>query len=355
MTTRPYLTWILLVLLILLPGCALPESSDPTEPPAQPTSLPAAETDPTPAEPAQAATAPAIPTPLPLAPSSTEIPSAPLSASPSASPEAVPTAAPPSGAAALVGGQPISLAEYEAQVAVAQGYYLQQPGVDANSEAGKVALAQLRRQVLDWMIDQVLIEQAAIREGITVPDDQVEAEIQKMRGEDEARFNQWLVANGLTMESFKRRLRIEMMGAILSERVAGNIPTSVEQVHVRHILLSTEEECNDVLAQLKAGSDFATLAKSSSLDQTSAPQGGDLGFFPRGLMAPEFEEAAFSLAPGEISGMIKTQFGYHILQVIETDPDREVPAEILPALRQQAFQRWLESERANATIELLVE
>ena len=347
MTTRPYLTWILLALLILLSGCTLPEASSPTEPPAQPTALPAAEADPTPAAPAQAATAPAIPTPLPLAQSPTETPSAPA--------EAVPTAAPSPGTAALVGGQPISLAEYEAQVAVAQGYYLQQPGVDAESEAGKVALAQLRRQVLDWMIDQVLIEQAAIREGIMVPDDQVEAEIQKMQGEDETRFNQWLVANGLTMESFKKRLRIEMMGAILSERVAGNIPTSVEQVHVRHILLSTEEECNDVLAQLEAGSDFATLAKSASLDQTSAPQGGDLGFFPRGLMAPEFEEAAFSLAPGEVSGLIKTQFGYHILQVIENDPNREVPAEILPALRQQAFQRWLESERANATIELLVE
>jgi len=342
MTIRRRLPWISLILLLLLPGCAIPESSNPPEPPAQPTALPATEVAPT-----LAATTQVIPTPLPLAPSPTE--------TPSTSHETVPTSAPPPGSAALVNGQPISLAEYEAQVEVAQGYYLQQPGVDANSEAGKVALAQLSRQVLDWMIDQVLIEQAATREGIMVPDDQVEAEIRQMRGEDETRFNQWLVANGLTMESFKKRLRVEMMGTTLSERVAGNIPTSVVQVHVRHILLSTEEECDDVLAQLEAGSDFATLAKSSSLDQTSAPQGGDLGFFPRGLMAPEFEEAAFSLAPGETSSAIKTQFGYHVLQVIEKDPNREVPPEILPALRQQAFQRWLESERANATIELLVE
>ena len=347
MTTRQYLTWILLVLLILLPGCAITESSSPTKPASQPTSLPVAEANLTPVVPAQTAPAQAIPTPLPLVTSSTD--------PPPPSPEAVPTAAPPSGVAALVGGQPISLADYEAQIAVAQGYYLQQPGVDAESEAGKVALAQLRRQVLDWLIDQVLIEQAATREGIVVPDDQVEGEIQKMQGEDEARFGQWLVANGLTMESFRTRLRIEMMGATLSERVAGNIPTSVEQAHVRHILLSTEEECIDILAQLNAGSDFATLAKSSSLDQTSAPQGGDLGFVPRGLMAPEFEEAAFTLSPGEISGVIKTQFGYHILQMIESDPSREVPAEILPALRQLAFQRWLESERANSPIELLVE
>jgi len=129
----------------------------------------------------------------------------------------------------------------------------------------------------------------------------------------------------------------------------------VEQVHARHILLSTEDEANQVLAKLKAGADFTTLAKTYSLDQTTAQKGGDLGFFPRGLMAPEFEQAAFSLAPGEISGVIKTQFGYHILQVIEKDPDREVPPEILPALRQQAFQRWLDSERANATIKVLVE
>lgn len=255
----------------------------------------------------------------------------------------------------MVNGQPIPLTEYESQAAVAQGYYLQQPGIDAESEAGKVALAQLRHQVLDWMIDQVLIEQAATRQGIAIPYDQVEAEIEEMRGEDEARFNQWLGANGLTLEEFRRRLRAEMMGAALSERVAGSIPTSVEQVRVRHILLSTEDEVNNVLAQIQAGTDFATLAKTTSLDQSNAQQGGDLGFFPRGLMAPEFEEAAFSLAPGETSGVVKTQFGYHIIQVIEKDPNREVPPEILPALRQQAFQRWLESERANATIELMVE
>ena len=330
MTVRPRLAWVLLASLILLPSCAGPESPNATEPPTRPTSLPPTEAPPTPMGIAQE-----LPTPLPLAASPTNVPA--------------------TGTAAVVNGQPITLMEYETQAEVAQRYYLQQPGVDPETEAGKVALAQLRHQVLDWLIDQVLIEQAALREGIVVSDDQVEAEIEKMRGEDEARFSQWLVANGLTIESFKRRLRVEMMGAVLSERVAGNIPTSVEQVRARHILLSTEEEANKVLAQLKAGSDFATLAKTSSLDQTTAQQGGDLGFFPRGLMAPEFEEAAFSLEPGETSGVIRTQFGYHLLQVIQKEPHREVPPEILPALRQQAFQRWLESERAGATIELIVE
>jgi foldase protein PrsA len=259
------------------------------------------------------------------------------------------------GVAAVVNGQPIPLAEYETQAGVAESYYSQQPDIDPESQAGKEELAQLRLQVLDWMIDQVLIEQAAIREGIQVPDTQVDAEVAKMRAEDATRFDQWLEANGLTLESFKRRLRVEMMGAALSERVTRTIPTRVEQVRVRHILLSTEQEAKRVLDQLESGVDFATLARTYSLDGSNADQGGDLGFFPRGLMAPEFEEAAFSLAPGEVSGVIKTQFGYHVIEVLEYDPDRDVPAEILPALRQQAFQRWLESERALATIEIFLE
>ena len=333
MDARRRLTWILIACLILIPGCT--ESSVPTavgtaEPP---TSLPPTEAAPVPSKAAQS-----LPTPLPLA----------------ESPSETATPVPVVGAAAVVNGQPVPLAEFEAQAAVALDYYLQQPDVDPESESGQIALAQLRRQVLDWMIDQVLIEQAATRQGITV-DTEVDAEIQKMRAEDEARFDQWLVANGMTMESFRRRLRAEMMGAALSEQVASNIPTSVEQVRARHILLSTEDEANQILAQLQGGSDFAELARTRSLDGSNAEQGGDLGFFPRGLMAPEFEDAAFSLGVGETSGIIKTGFGYHIIQVIEKDPDREVPEAVLPALRQLAFQRWLESERASSDIEIMVE
>ena len=87
-----------------------------------------------------------------------------------------------------------------------------------------------------------------------------------------------------------------------------------EQVKARHILLKTEKEAEKVLAQLKKGADFATLAKKYSIGP-SGKNGGDLGYFSRGQMVPAFEKAAFALKKGEISNIVKTQFGYHIIQV----------------------------------------
>ncbi|MBA7689143.1 Foldase protein PrsA [subsurface metagenome] len=90
-----------------------------------------------------------------------------------------------------------------------------------------------------------------------------------------------------------------------------------EQVHARHILVETEEEANNLLLQLKEGlTDFAELAKEKSIGP-SAPSGGDLGFFARGQMVKEFEDAAFSLEPGKISEVVQTQFGYHIIKCEE--------------------------------------
>jgi peptidyl-prolyl cis-trans isomerase D len=104
--------------------------------------------------------------------------------------------------------------------------------------------------------------------------------------------------------------------------------TTPEQVRASHILLKTEGK-NDadvkakaeaVLKEAKAGGDFAALAKKYSEDESNAQQGGDLDYFSRGRMVPEFENAAFNLKPGEISGLVKTQFGYHIIKVIDRKP-----------------------------------
>jgi peptidyl-prolyl cis-trans isomerase C len=89
------------------------------------------------------------------------------------------------------------------------------------------------------------------------------------------------------------------------------------QIRASHILLKTEEEANAVRKQLNKGGDFAKIAKEKSLDSGSAKNGGDLGFFSRGQMVPEFERAAFSLNVGEVSNPVKTQFGYHIIKVTD--------------------------------------
>jgi peptidyl-prolyl cis-trans isomerase C len=91
--------------------------------------------------------------------------------------------------------------------------------------------------------------------------------------------------------------------------------SALEQRRASHILLRSEPEAQDVLKRLKAGEDFAQLAKDKSDDKATAVNGGELGWFSKGQMVPEFEQAAFGLAKGQLSGIVKTQFGYHIVQL----------------------------------------
>ena len=99
-----------------------------------------------------------------------------------------------------------------------------------------------------------------------------------------------------------------------------------ERVRVRHILFADKNaqgraQAEKTLADLKAGADFETLAKERTGDPGSKPKGGDVGLFERGRMAPEFEEAAFAMkTPGELSGIVETQFGYHLLKFEERRP-----------------------------------
>ena len=267
-------------------------------------------------------------------------------------PQSTPTVAVP--AAAIVNGQPVPLAEYEAQVTLAMAYLNQQQSFDPDTEEGKAATVQLHRQILSWMVDQALIEQAAAREGISISEDKVEQEMARLIGDDAAKFADWLEANGLTHDSFRAQLQRELLGAALQESVVGSLPPVIEQVHARHILVMSEAEAMEVLVRLRSGESFAVLAQQYSQDMASREIGGDLGFFPRGVMLPEIDATAFALDPGQTSGILKTDFGYHVVQVVEKDPAREVPDEMLATWRKNGFLRWLEAERGIATIEYLV-
>ena len=266
-----------------------------------------------------------------------------------AAPTAVPTV--PPNAAAVVNGQVIPLQEYENQINQAMSYLKQQQSFDASTPEGQAAIAQLRRQVLGWMIDQALIEQAASKAGVTVTDDKVDAEIARLIGNDAAKFDEWLKANGLTRDTFRVQLQRELLSAALQEHVVGSMPTTVEQAHVRHILLASEADAMDVLLKLRSGGDFAALAKQYSQDKATSETGGDLGFFPRGVMPIEIEAVAFALNPGQTSGIVKTDFGHHIIQVVERDPARPVLDEMMATWRQQSFLRWLEAQKSVAKIQ----
>jgi parvulin-like peptidyl-prolyl isomerase len=118
-----------------------------------------------------------------------------------------------------------------------------------------------------------------------------------------------------------------------------------------------------ILGEARGGADFAELARAHSQDAETAPRGGDTGFFRRGQMVPAFEEVAFALAPGEVSDMVETPFGVHILRLEERRPERLLPLdEIREKLRdhvrrermEDAVRREIERLRATAEISILV-
>ena len=150
---------------------------------------------------------------------------------------------------------------------------------------------------------------------------------------------------------YREMVKADLLREKTGELVAEQVPTSELQIRARHILVETTEEAEAVLERLEEGEDFAVIAEELSQDPGSAEEGGDLGWFPRGQMVPEFEEVAFSLSPGEISDVVETSFGSHIIMVEEIDEDRELDPVILERKRSDYFQAWLVDLEGRATIE----
>ena len=259
--------------------------------------------------------------------------------------------------AAIAGGQPIYLADYEREL----GRYeasLAARGIDPSSPEGQENLAQARTWVLNVMIEQALTEQAAAAAGVAVSDADVDAYMQVMIEENggEEAFRAKLAEWGETYEDAWHEVRAQLIGMAMTQRIVEGVPTNAEHVHARHVLVDTPEEAERMLAQLQAGADFATLAKTYSQDTSTRESGGDLGFFPQGiLVAPEVEQAAFALQPGQFSGVVSSALGYHIVQVVERDPARPVSSENMRLLQDRAVQQWIEGLWAQADVQRFVE
>jgi peptidyl-prolyl cis-trans isomerase C len=260
------------------------------------------------------------------------------------------------GVAAIVDGQPIYLVDYQKQVAQWQlAFVTQNP--DLSDEEKQEMLDEGRSQVLDVLIEQALIEQAAAREGVTLSDTEVESAIARDIQDNggQTQFDSWLQQNNWTFDEYKAMQRSMMISSQMFERVTQNVPTQAEQVHARHILVATEDEARALLSQLQGGADFAELARQNSLDPSTKESGGDLGFFPRDtLVVPEVEEIAFALPVGQISDVIKSPLGYHILEVLERVQDKALTEESWQALKEATFRRWVKELWEAADIKILL-
>jgi len=233
---------------------------------------------------------------------------------------------------------------------------------------------------LNTLIANKIIELEAKKQNIKVTDDDIEAEIDKFAEQYGGRetFEQFLEFYGTPIDELKENIRINLtLEKLLEPSIEikeDEIKTyfeenkesfgEKEQVKASHILVDSEEKANEVKAKLQAGEDFAALAKEYSTDTSNNENGGDLGYFARGKMVKEFEEAAFSMDIGQISDPVKTEFGYHIIKVEDKKPAKEATYEeskdeIKDILFQEklpsAYQTWMQEKMNDYNIEILLE
>jgi parvulin-like peptidyl-prolyl isomerase len=133
-------------------------------------------------------------------------------------------------------------------------------------------------------------------------------------------------------------------------KLAEQIPADQPQVRAAHILVSDEETAKQIKAELDNGADFATLARDRSTDTSNKDKGGDLDWFPHGIMDPAFDAAAFAQPVGVVGDPVQSQFGWHLIKVLEKSESRPVAPNLLDQLRQSAYDKWLKEQRAASTV-----
>ena len=271
-------------------------------------------------------------------------------------------------------------------------------GRNLEGQAGRPIPADQRdriyRGVLDQLVGYKLLLQEAKARKVVVADADVDARIAEVKKQfpSEDLFMQTLIDRKMTLEQIKADARRDLsiarlIEAEISQRVAlkpgqaedfyKNNPdrfTEPERVRASHILIAAENadaaakaqaktKAGQILKDLKAGKDFAALARQHSQDPGSAVNGGDLGFFAQGQMVGPFNDVAFSLKPGATSDLVETQFGYHIIRVAEKQPGRTVPLEeVRPRLdeylkhqnRESETESFVKALRAKSKVEILV-
>ena len=208
-----------------------------------------------------------------------------------------------------------------------------------------------KSMVLDQMISEKLLIQEAKNMGLEEDNDVLE-QIKKMAEQ--------ILVQVLIEREILDKIKVNDEEVLEYYEQNKDSFTEKEQVYLYNILLETEEEAQDVLEQLKAGGDFSEIAIEKSAGP-SATQGGDLGYLSRGTIIPEIEEVVFALELEELSEVIKTDFGFHILKITEKKPEtvktlEEVKEDIiqtlLPDKQKEAFENLLEELKGKSEIEI---
>ena len=255
----------------------------------------------------------------------------------------IPATATPVPMAAIVNGEGITLAEYQAEVSRFEA---------TSNITGTILASDTNVIVLNDMIDQTLLAQAAMEKGYLVDDTLIQSRIEALEtqlGGAQA-LDAWQSAHGYSNQTFASALKKAISAAWMRNQIMAEVPETADQVHILQILVQTQAEADQVYSSLQSGENFLDIA-ATYYPLTK----GDLGWFPRGYLSDRtIEEAAFQLQPEEYSTVIHTKVGYHILYLVERDTQHLLQPDAKEALQVKAIQDWISDRRANSEIQILV-
>ncbi|HWE25369.1 MAG TPA: peptidylprolyl isomerase [Myxococcales bacterium] len=255
--------------------------------------------------------------------------------------------------------------------------------VDSPQTAAKVDakdLPRLGRALLDPLIDRAILVQRAKLAGLSVTDAEVQAAVDALA--ESARtsgqsFEERLAQDGQTAEQLAEETRERLLAEKwVAQQTRGEKPSPLEvrawyeqhrgdletneEVHALQILVTTAEEAKSLLDQIRAGASFEQLARTHGRSP-DAQRGGDLGWFARGTMPRQFDDACFSLKPGQVSGVVQTSYGYHLFKVLgRRGPRKRSLEEMKDEVARRAFaekqahaeRQLLEQVRKSATVQI---
>jgi foldase protein PrsA len=266
----------------------------------------------------------------------------------------------PSDAVAVVDGTPITKAEMNALLARAKTSYA--TNKRAFPKAGTAEYQSLETQAVAFLVQRAQYQKQADNLKLTVTDKEIQDRIDQVKKQyfagSQSKLEERLKATGYTMESFTADIKAQLVSEKIYQAVTKNASVTDAQAaqyykdhksqyvqqesrDVRHILVKTKAEADKIYAELKAGGDFAALAKKNSIDPGSKANGGKLTI-TKGQTVPEFDKAAFTLKTNEVSKPVKTQYGYHVIQPLSpirpaaTQPFKAVSAQIKAQLLETA-------------------
>lgn len=261
--------------------------------------------------------------------------------------------------AAIVNGQGIPTEKYERRVEISQAFTEESEPVDWESPEGQSLLAEIRQDTLDMMIDEALISQALVEAELSVDPATLEGSksqiAQSLWETGYAGLEDYLEQLGVSAAEFEELLLLSLERDLVVEKIIA-LPDTLAQVHIRHVLLLSQEDANAALERIAQGEDFATVVEEVSTDRTSP--GGDLGWLPTEVLPESLVQGVAAMQAGD-TGIVQSEYGFHVIEMLDRS-DGAIQEEImnnLPlilALKQRLFPNWLEQLRQQAQIERFV-